>query len=183
MKTLKLICLALLFTTTVLQAQITKGNWMVGGTANYNNNSFESSSNGVTSKSKGSGLIVSPTIGYFPANNFACGLSVNFGLSMPERGDNVTSYGIGPFARYYFLKPEKTVNLLAQVDYSYSITPSSDSKSSNLGFKAGPVVYFNSSVGLEFTVNYFISRGSSPGFETTNKGLNVGFGFQIHLEK
>ncbi len=181
MKILKITIAILLFTITA-NAQITKGNWMVGGYANYTNSSIESTYNGVTSSSKGSGLLVSPTIGYLVANNFACGLSANFGLSIPENGNNVTSYGIGPFARYYFLKPEKTVNILTQVGYYYG-SSSTNAKSNNIGFKAGPVVYFNSSVGLEFTIDYSISKSSTSSNESTSRSLNVGFGLQIHLKK
>lgn len=183
MKTYKAIILVLLLFSTAANAQITKGNWMVGGNAKYNNSSFEStSSNGYTISGKGSNIVVFPTIGYFVANNFVTGLSGNFNLSIREQSENVTGYGVGPFARYYFLKPEKTVNVLAQISYFYG-TSSDNSKSNDLSLKAGPVLYFNSSVGLEFTVDYTISKLSSQSGDSTIKGLNIGFGFQIHLEK
>ncbi len=183
MKTLKSIFIALVLFTISSNAQITKGNWMVGGTASYNNTTFEStSSNGNTTNGKGSNIIVSPTVGYFLANNFASGLSGNFSLSMPENGKNTTGYGIGPFARYYLLKTEKTVNVLTQVAYYYG-ADSNDNKSNELNFKAGPVVYFNSSVGLEFTFNYAISKFSNQTSDSTIRNFSIGFGFQIHLDK
>ena len=100
-KTLKTIVFTIILSTITANAQITKGNWMVGGYANFSNTSYESTnSNGSTSSGKSNGLNISPTIGYFVANNFACGLSGNFGLSIPEQGSNATSYGVGPFVRY-----------------------------------------------------------------------------------
>jgi hypothetical protein len=182
MKTLKITITILLFTITT-NAQITKGNWMVGGYANYYNSSSESmNSSGSTSSSKGSSINVSPTIGYFIINNLACGLSGNFVLSIPEQGNNVTSYGAGPFVSFYFLKPEKRINILSQVGYYYG-TSSNDSKYNSYNFKAGPVIYFNSSVGLELTIDYSVSKYSyTSSSEFTFKSLSIGFGFQIHLK-
>jgi hypothetical protein len=181
MKTLKIAISILLFTFTT-NAQITKGNWMVGGSGSYINYSIKSSANGNTIDSNNSQLLISPTIGYFVANNFACGLSSNFGISMPETGRHSTTYGIGPFARYYFLKPEKMINILTQVGYYYGIS-NDESKTNNVDFKAGPVVFFNKSVGLEFTINYSISKYSDSSYNSTSRILNIGVGFQIHLEK
>ncbi|MDN3678475.1 hypothetical protein QWY90_14265 [Flavobacterium paronense] len=183
MKTVKSICIALFLFTISSNAQINKGNWMVGGYANFSNTSYESKNpDGSTNKGKASGINVSPTIGYFLANNFACGLSGNFVLSIPEQGNNVTSYGLGPFFRYYFLKPEKTINILSQVGYYYG-TSSNDSKYNNYNFKVGPVIYFNNSVGLELTIDYSVSKSSNQFSQNTFNSLNIGFGFQIHLEK
>jgi hypothetical protein len=182
MKILKTVIAILLFTITA-NAQITKGNWMLGGYANYNNFSSESTNpTGSTNSSKGSSIIVSPTVGYFIINNLACGLSGNFVLGLVEQGNNVTNYGAGPFVRYYFLKPEKTINVLSQVGCYYG-NSSTDSKYNSYNFKAGPVIYLNSSVGLELTLDYNISKFSSDSYESTFKSLSIGFGLQIHLKK
>ena len=180
MKILKITTAIVLFTITA-NAQITKGNWMVGGSGSYINYSIKSSANSVTTDSNNSQLLISPTIGYFVANNFACGLSSNFGISMPEAGNHSTTYGIGPFVRYYFLKPEKMINILTQVGYYYG-TSNYDSKTNNVDFKAGPVVFFNKSIGLEFTINYSISKYSDSSYNSTSRIFNAGVGFQIHLE-
>jgi len=82
MKILKTVIAILLFTITA-NAQITKGNWMLGGYANYYNTSSESTNpSGSTNSSKGSSINVSPTIGYFIINNLACSLSIGFGLQI-----------------------------------------------------------------------------------------------------
>jgi hypothetical protein len=175
--------ITLFFLSTALNAQITKGNWMVGGNAYFNSSTIENTNpDGSTGSVSGSGININPTIGYFIINNFSIGLSGNFGLSIPEQGSNLTSLGVGPFVRYYFLKPEKTVNLLSQIGYNY-ITSSSDSKFNSYNFRVGPVIYFNSSVGLELTIDYSISKITNRFSESTSKAFNVGFGFQIHLEK
>jgi hypothetical protein len=48
-------------------------------------------------------------------------------------------------------------------------------------FSGGPVIYFNSSVGLEFTGNYRIDRVHDT--KTSAKTFFIAIGFQVHLEK
>ncbi len=183
MKTLKFICILIVLFITTTNAQITKRNWLVGGNAYFNSSTIENTNpDGSSGSVSGSGLYINPVIGFFIIDKFAVGLSGNFGLSIPEQGSNVTSYGVGPFARYYFLKPEKTINILSQVGYYYG-TSSSDTRFNNFNFKVGPVIYFNSSVGLELTIDYSITNNSSQFSENKIKAFNVGFGLQIHLEK
>ena len=141
MKILKSIFVTLVLFSITSQAQITKGNWMVGGSGSFSSTSYETTnSDGSTNNGKGSQLAVFPDIGYFIVNNLACGLSGNFYLSLPENGGNSTSFGGGPFVRYYFLKSDKKINILSQVSYYYA-SDSDNSKSYNRGynFKAGPV--------------------------------------------
>ncbi|AWG20551.1 hypothetical protein FFWV33_02890 [Flavobacterium faecale] len=161
-------------------AQITKGNWMVGGDANYTNSKIINNDNEILGS--GNTVRIFPNIGYFIANKFALGINGNFNYGKANNTVSNIVYGGGPFARYYFLKPENRINLLAEANYNYysSKTQGFDSnKGSSYRFKAGPVVYFNSSVGLEMTLNY-LSESFSDG---TAKYFTVGFGFQIHLEK
>ena len=183
MKTLKTIAIAFLFFTISANAQITKGNWMVGGSANFNSTSYESTSNGgSSSEGKGIGVTIYPTFGYFIADKLALGLSPSFGYSKTEGGNAYTSYGAGPFVRYYLLKPEKMINVLTHIGYSYG-TDNSNSTSNILNFKAGPAIFLNSSVALELTLSYNISQLTSDSSSATYKSFNIGFGFQIHLEK
>lgn len=185
MKTLKSILVTIVLFSIASNAQITKGNWMVGGNGSFSSTSYETTnSDGSTNKGKVSQLAVFPNIGYFIVNNFACGLSGNFYLSLPENGVNSTSFGGGPFVRYYFLKPEKKINILSQVSYYYA-SNSDSPKSYNRGynFKAGPVFYINRIVGLELTMDYNNSKISNPYNDTTRKDFTVSLGLQIHLKK
>ena len=188
MKTLTLFFLIVFTTVLTVNAQITKGNWMVGGSANFTNSKAESKGNGFTSKSKVSGFNISPNLGYFIADQFALGLTPSLSFSNPEgENNNSTSYGIGPFFRYQFLDIDKKINILAETSYRFgkvSGQSTDGSKSNSFQFKAGPVIYFNSSVGLELTVDYDtrnIKNGS--GSETSFSSFNISIGFQIHLEK
>jgi hypothetical protein len=46
---------------------------------------------------------------------------------------------------------------------------------------AGPVIFLNSSVGVEFTIGY--SSTHIKGNNDNNNVFQTGIGFQIHLEK
>ncbi|MCZ8330615.1 MAG: hypothetical protein O9282_04815 [Flavobacterium sp.] len=174
----------LLVTSITLNAQITKGNWMVGGTGSYYNNKAESGS----SVSEGTGLNLSADIGYFPVNKFAIGLAPSIGYSKTKGNRNSNEgFGMGIFGRYYFLKPENQINVFSHLEYyTFNNYSGGDKTSNNNGFiiKAGPIIYFNSSVGFELTLNYENSKiNSVNGTDTTFKNFNIGVGFQIHLEK
>lgn len=180
MKTIKILALSLFLFTVSANAQITKGNWMVGGDANFTNSEVKDKNGEIIGS--GNGIRISPNIGYFFIDKFAVGINGNFNYGKTNGSPSSIGYGGGPFARYYFLKPEKRVNVFAEANYNYytSKTQGFDSTNgSTYRFKAGPVIYFNSSVGLELSLNYSTEVFSN----NTSKYFTVGFGFQIHLEK
>ena len=184
MKTIKLFLALSLLSFLTSNAQITRGNWMVGGDASFYNQKAESES----SSSEGTGFYISPKIGYFPIDKLAIGVGPRFSYAKTKGNSEASkSYGIGVFTRYYILKPEKMINLFTHLEYNYSIGYYGSSKTGNLNnfiVKAGPVIYFNSSVGLELTLNYeSLKRNNENGSDSTFKNLNLGVGFQIHLEK
>ncbi len=176
MKFLRVLSVALLFAGTISQAQITKGNWMVGGSGSFFSGHLKSETDNLNFY----GFDLRPNVGYFIADKFGVGLTPLLTYSKTEGGSSVTNYGIGPYVRYYLLKPDKIVNVLTQVGYSYVGTSNSNKNSTAVDFKAGPVIYFNSSVAFEMTLNYNINNLSS---DTRYNIFSVGMGFQIHLEK
>ena len=163
--------------------QITKGNWMVGG-----NGSFSSQKEILNSIDvKGVSIHLSPSAGYFFVNNFAGGLRARFDYTKVEYTgsySNTSQFGFGPFMRYYFLTPEKNINLFAESAYQFSRNSGSNnaSNSSNIfTFSAGPVIYLNSSVGIELAASYELYDNKAIKISTKTFFLNIGF--QIHLEK
>ncbi|MFG6685084.1 hypothetical protein ACGK9U_00770 [Mariniflexile sp. HNIBRBA6329] len=180
MKTLTLFFLIVFTTVLTVNAQITEGNWMVGGDASFYNSKIK----GENEESLGSsnGIRLYPNIGYFFIDQFAGGLNANFNYGKPSGGLSNVGFGLGPFVRYYFLNPEKRINVFADANYNYYYSKTKGfpvSNGSNYRFKAGPVIYFNSSVGLELTLDY-----SSTKFDTyTSNDFRFALGLQIHLEK
>ena len=74
------------------------------------------------------------------------------------------------------------VNVFIDGSYGYTIskTDGREETGRSYNLKAGPVVYFNSSVGLELTLNY--NKSFSPD-DYVYQYFYVGLGFQIHLKK
>jgi hypothetical protein len=185
MKILKIAIAILLFTITA-NAQITKGNWIVGGTGNFSSYETKYSNNGNEVTNKGIGINISPNIGYFFINNLAVGTSISIGYTKPKDSESSFGYGFGPFARYYFLKEDKRINFFAQANYIFgeSKLGSNKSTSNGYGFKGGSVIFFNRSVGAEITLDYNSSKLTPSGSESsTYNNLQISLGFQIHLKK
>lgn len=187
MKTLKLFFFIVFAFTITANAQITKGNWMVGGDASFFTNKSESENNGNNYSSETSYIMISPNIGYFVADKLVGGIGLQFSFVDPGKTFNSQSYSFGPYVRYYFLKPENLINVFSQVDYTFGFGKNGlDQKddSNGYGLKAGTVIFFNSSVGLEFSLNYRNSKVKyDDGDNGSTKQFLVGVGLQIHLEK
>jgi hypothetical protein len=176
------------------QSQITKGNWMVGGNASYTHTNNDIST---LAKYKNTTFSVAPNIGYFVWDKFCTGvkLSISFWKNdYPANSGGTISYStknqfynLGPFVRYYFLQTDKRANLFVEGIYQHQlrkdISPSANSKqAANIyAINAGPVFYFNSSVGIELTIGY--SSLKYNGTSGSNGTFQTNIGLQIHLEK
>ena len=173
MKINKILFIATLFVAFTSNAQIDKGNWMMGGGATFSSskNKYEDTT------SKSTGFQIRPIIGYFVIDKLAVGTSGE--LSFVSRLNN-NSYGIGPFIRYYFLEKDKSINIFSEVSYEFSSITQIHTKVENFNVKAGTVFFLNSSVGLEVALNYLNQKVNDG---TQNNNIYLGIGFQIHLEK
>jgi len=180
-KTILLFLIASIFYNDA-DCQITKDSWMVGGNASFSQLQSSSTS---AAQFKQTNFEITPLVGYFLMDKFATGLNPSLTYVSNNAGNTNTIINIGPFVRYYFLDAENIVNLFAESGYAYgSITGKGQEKGQHLNtfsFSGGPVVYFNSSIGLEFIITY--STTKAVGFSGANNEIKFGIGFQIHLEK
>lgn len=180
-KTILFILTIIIFSNTAY-SQITKGNWLVGGSASF---SRLQSSSTATLQFKQTNFQISPLMGYFVKDKFAVGLRPSLTYGSNTIANSSTIISVGPFVRYYLLKPENIFNIFTEGSYAYgSITGKGQGTGQRLNtfsFSAGPVLYFNSSVGLEFIIAY--STTKVVGFTGTNNEIRFGIGFQFHLEK
>ena len=181
---LLLICFLLLPIFNATNAQLTKGNWLVGGNGSFSSTKYNST---VTASYNQTYIQISPSIGYFIIDKLAVGLRPGYSYSKAETGTNNYAqnvFNIGPFVRYYFLEPDKRVNILTEASYQHTISKVTDNPSvpsNGFSFLAGPVIYFNPTVGLEFTIGYNTFRYG--GESTSSNTILLGLGLQIHLEK
>jgi hypothetical protein len=154
-----------------LSAQTEKGDWLIGGGFNLNT----SDNNTVIS--------LSPSAAAFVANNLAIG--GNFKLSYTKEGFiKTTSFGIGPWVRYYFTQANVRPILQGNFNFVSSKTKVNNTSSTNNGTNfflgAGAAVFLSSHVSLDMLMGYdrtkFNSLQGTGGF-----ALNVGF--QVYLHK
>lgn len=168
-------------------AQLTKHNWMLGGAINFS--SIHRNSEAYGPSQVGYTFNITPNIGYFPLDKFAVGFKTGInksGYKAPGTPgyNKYTEFNIGAYSRYYFLSTEKNINILSEAAYLYGFEKGNqnDPASKNtFVFSAGPVVYFNTSVGIEFLVSYSTSKFVSV--KGSNNIIMVGLGLQVHLEK
>jgi len=173
-----------LFTLTA-NSQITKGNWMVGGDGSYVNTTI--TQNNYTSKY--TITEINPDIGYFIKDKFVIGSHLKFENTLYKDTGGSThysSYFLGIYTRYYFLKQKNIYNLFSQINYDYNIhTSDLTSIGHKYGVKLGGVVFFTNSVGLELSFGYDTNttnvENKNSSLKTDNVKVNIGFHF--YLEK
>ena len=187
MKNLFLITIATLFFSASALAQIEtrpqmseavgvtpiqKGNWIVGGSLGSLGYSFEGKSFNIN---------INPRAGYFVSDGIAIGASLNGGLITAKHADDVWTYGVAPFIRYYV--PEgssSTGRFFGQGELG--IAGSSIGKSADVAFGIGLgyAHFITKSVALESVVGYNYSKATTAS-ATAQSGLGVSLGFQIYL--
>lgn len=188
MKTIVLLYLLLALTTTAF-TQVSKGQFLIGSSINFESIKNQNSVNG---NYESTNYYLSPNIGYFIINKIATGLRVDF-KSYNQKSVNLethqTNTSLSPFLRYYFLPIQKKVN--AFIDVSYIHNKSRWSSNSNAGyfvkakgyyFFAGAAIFLTNQIALEFTFGYKHTKSDDLGNTKENK-LSSGIGLQIHLGK
>lgn len=174
------------------KAQLNKGIWLAGGNGKFYSYNSEYSSGSYDNEAKYTQIDVSPSIGYFAADKLAFGIKPTFSsikgrvTSLGGGYTNVQRYWIGPFARYYLLNASNNYNIVTDLSYQYGLVNGSGLKGKLSTFSAllGPVIYFNTSVGLEFLLGYsYTKEDVEQANREIRKGFQIGLGFQIHLEK
>lgn len=174
-----LFSMLLYFTFSNMNAQITKGNWLIGGDIAF---SYSKSKPESTVDFKTYNINLSPNVGYFFWNNLALGLRTDFTHSYSKTDSGTSKFDrflLSPFAKYYFLNVDNTVNPFIESSYRFSLINENHSK--EFSAKGGIAVFLNGSVALEIFLNYLnsITNNSFIGSQT----VLLGIGLQVHLEK
>lgn len=173
MKINKILFIATLLVAFASNAQIEKGNWMMGGSGGLSN--YKTNFNGFSQE--GTNIYISPNVGYFLIDKLNLGASVLLSFQNPSA---TKTYGLSPYVRYYFLEKEKQINIFSEVSYGFQKQIHSSTTLQTFNLKAGTVFFLNSSVGLEVALNYTNSK-QNPDYQS--RLIFLGVGFQIHLER
>ena len=167
------------FAATMADAQINKGQFMVGGNANFQTSKVEDASD----DSRITTINFNPNIGYFFIDNLAGGLRLSVS-SYKEKGEDegFTSLSASPFIRYYFLPATEKVNLFADASFGIGTLGSDNKESFNqFSISAGPAVFLTPNTALEFSIGYNSVGGDAYGGDKRYNTIGLNIGFQIHL--
>lgn len=167
---------------TTMNAQIQKGNWLVGS-------SLISSNFGLNTGG-GYNIAIQPKGAYFIEDNVALGGYVDLGFNKVTNGSPTEfTYGVGALGRYYVSPGEKGVdNLLnhgrwfleGNVGVGGRSVENADS-TTGLDFGVGPgySYFITPNIGLEGLVKY---RGRAGfGSEGLNSNITFNVGFSIYI--
>ncbi len=154
-----------------VSAQTEKGDWLVGGLLDLNTAKNSTTFN------------FSPNAGYFLANNLAIGGNLVFAYD--KLGDlKVTTFGIGPFVRYYFT--DDKVRPFFAGDMAFEKRKIEQAAGSNTEdafswFLGGGAAFFiNENVAVDGLLGYAHSKVSD---EDGSGGLRLRVGFQVYINR
>jgi hypothetical protein len=177
-RNIPMLIIAFAFFTTKTDAQIQRGNLLVGGDiANFN----------LTLGGGGAfQMRIDPKLAFFIRDNVALGAYIDFGLATAKGAGTTTDYGVGALGRYYVSDPK--VNVLRQGRLFFEgtvgiqgVSLSGGSNTTGLGLGIGPgyAYFITSNIGLETLLKYngIVGFGS----QAYRSNLNLGIGFQIYL--
>lgn len=172
MKKLLLLTAIILIVTSVSFAQTQKGNWLVGGSAE-----FSSQKTGDFSTTTFS---FQPAAGYFVANDVAVGAGLGFASSKDEGDDAVTAFSFAPFVRYYFAPLGPGAKLFVNGSFGVGSVKYVDSESfTQWDISAGPAIFLNPHTALEIALGYGSMKIKDASDATNAFGVSIGF--QVHL--
>ncbi|HLO80307.1 MAG TPA: hypothetical protein VK166_05095 [Chitinophagaceae bacterium] len=186
-----------IFSTTTSFGQLDKGVWIIGGSGSFSVQNRDFVTPAYTVIYKDVDITISPSIGYFVIDKLALGFRPSYLLKKSEdRGStgtasggrgNFSSFEIGAFGRWYFLKKDNNYNIVSDISYNYGFQSnfgSNTGHNNSFKFLTGPVIYFNSSVGIELLLGYSRSKVlNNNNTSALNRGFLTTIGFQIHLGK
>ena len=153
-------------------AQTGKGSTLLGGSLSLQ-----------TTKAN-SQFSLNPNVGYFIFDNFAAGAGLN--MSFSKVGDEKrNSFGLGPFARYYFGKTTTKPFVVTEFNYNFiSTTLPNTPKTKVNGFSyllgLGFAAFLNDLVAVEGIAGYNYSDYKN---NSGASGFNLRLGFQIYFGK
>ena len=177
-RNISILALALVFFITKSDAQIQRGNLLVGGDiANFD-------------LTLGGGgffqMRIDPKVAFFIRDNVALGAYLDFELSTSKGGGTNTQYGVGALGRYYINDPKVNVLQHGRLFFEGNVgiqgeSLSGGSNTTGLGLGIGPgyAYFITPNIGLETLLKYngIVGFGS----QAYRSNLNLGIGFQIYL--
>lgn len=179
-KVLLLTCCTISFFAATAQTQ--SGGMMIGASLGYYSTNYKQTD------SKSSSSSLSPSFGYFVADNFCIGLSVISGRTVntsPLVTSRGSDFGFGPFARYYKFTSNEAfaffVDGKIMAGFSKaSQTGNPDSKSRSISFQVSPgfSYFFTKHWAAELAFQGLVISSHNTDASGGAEYTQVGFGIQ-----
>jgi outer membrane protein len=184
MKNIVLIVMFVVIAKTAT-AQTSAGNMMLGGTLSYYNMRGEGSDEYQQNQ-----FTFSPNFGYFVSDNLALGLALSVSSTTIDNGTTKivgTSFGAGPFARYYKFTSNENFAFVGQAQLIVSTgkedpTPGGEQKTGSIAFSVGPgfSYFFTDHWALDLMISGFVFNSYDPDKDVANdKFNNVSFNLSL----
>lgn len=172
-----LAAVAIIATGFTSDAQIQKGNILIGG--NLANINIGLNDPNILSAD------ITPKAAWFIKDNLALGGYVNFGIETAKNSGTTTNYGIGALGRYYMGKEVEVIKhsrFFGELTAGFggvNVSDADNTNGLNIGVGPGFAYFITPNIGLEVLVKYnsLVGLGSTP----YQGNLNASFGFQIYL--
>jgi outer membrane protein assembly factor BamA len=172
-----LLAVAIIATGFSTNAQIQKGNILIGG--NLANINVGLNDPNILSAD------ITPKAAWFIQDNIALGGYVNFGIETAKNSGTTTNYGIGALGRYYMGKEVEVIKhsrFFGELTAGFggvNVSDADNTNGLNIGVGPGFAYFITPNIGLEVLVKYnsLVGLGSTP----YQDNLNASFGFQIYL--
>lgn len=175
-------------------AQTTTGNMMIGGSFSINSGNQETTGDDV----KTSSFSITPTLGYFVADNLAVGVNVGFNSNTYFNEDKQTSFNVGPFVRYYKFIADDKFAFVADAGFNvgsgtYDSELFGERKFSNFNIYVSPgfAYFFSPKWSLDFQLSGISYNSSDPdkdndddksnSFEFGLSSFNPSLGFRYFI--
>jgi outer membrane protein len=178
-----IIFLLCVISMSAAKAQTAAGNMMVGGAFKYTSHS----ENG--GDSKRNTIMFSPSFGYFISDNLAIGGEIGLESTTQDVGTQnlkSSSFGIGPFVRYYKYTGNENFAFFGQAGFAYAAgkreqAAGGDVKTSTFFFDVSPgfSYFFTDHWALDFSLSLLRIESHDPNKDADDDNINdVVFGVE-----
>ncbi len=163
MKTFLPACFAIacLFTLSpLISAQtVDATTWMLGGSAGFSSTKIKDVKGSTTN------LDISPNLGFFIIDDLAVGLGIGF-TSTSSGGNSNSSFGLGPFARYYLTDP-----IFVQAGVNLGLE---DNSATTFGITLGYSWFIDEVLAIEPALFFTSVNYEGRALDATILGLSIG---------
>jgi hypothetical protein len=157
---ISLLLVAMMFFGQLASAQtVGKGGWMIGGSAGFSSQKYKDADKST------SYLSISPSLGYYFADDFAVLLGVDF-TNTSFDGSSSSTFSLAPGLRYYVTDP---IFVQAVVDLGLN-----DGAGTSFDISVGYSWFLNNSVAIEPALFFSSSNNDGDNNDFTTFGLSIG---------